>query len=450
MARTNAVEAQGTYLPQLVLQPRGGARVQGPKHFQKSVRTGVRVAEIETALGKRQSSVLSDLYPDGIARLWGSTPAKRVNDPKAKALRDRRVGDDVYFYADKGFIARARILDLFHSPAAARAVWGLDQEGSTWENIMALGDIEEFAEILPAAPILQSLRVPAPLRCLTLRSAGDYRRVAHMFPETGSTSSPRHSSQLSSVSKPMTALEMLERIESLDTRRGTEGGTPSHNEPLALLWMISRVAAGAARLASWPLFREQVARLSGEFGLPSSETATEYLFRHLQGSGLWEVTGVSDDAGATPGTEAFDTLQSAAGLTSEAAEILKDPVVRLDVVAKLCRTYFAAVDRHALLDGVGLSGYETAEGAPPGDAEATGEEVDVERASGPAERRESKISRPVRAAALARMVKELHSNLCQVCGVHLRYKRNPYSQAAHIRGLGSPHDGPDELPNLLC
>ncbi|WP_406102703.1 HNH endonuclease [Streptomyces sp. NBC_01003] len=39
---------------------------------------------------------------------------------------------------------------------------------------------------------------------------------------------------------------------------------------------------------------------------------------------------------------------------------------------------------------------------------------------------------------------------CQVYGTRLQYKHRPYSEAAHIRGLGSPHDGPDELQNLLC
>ncbi|GGK22107.1 hypothetical protein GCM10011583_62620 [Streptomyces camponoticapitis] len=447
---TSSVEAPEPYLPQLVLQPRGGPRVQGPKNFQKSLRTGVPIAEIQTVLGTQEAGVLSDLYADGIARLWGSTPARRANDPKAKALRNRRVGDDVFFYADKGFIARARILHLLRSPAVARAVWGVDQDGFTWEHIMALGAIEEFATVVPAAPILQSLSVPAPLRCVTLRSAGDYRRVAHMLPETGSSLPLRLSSEPSSVSKPMTALQMLERIEALNTHRTSKGGTPSRHQPLALLWTISRVAAGKPRLASWQRFRAGVGPLLAEFGLPSSKVTPEYPFWHLQGSGLWEVLGIPDDAGVMPRTGVFDTLQPIAGLTFEAAEIIKDPVARLEVVAKLCQTYLDAVDRHELFGRVGLSGYETADGMLNGSAEETAQAVDVERVFGPAGRRHSKSSRLVRDAALARRVKELHGNQCQVCGVRLQYKGSPYSQAAHIRGLGSPHDGPDELPNLLC
>ncbi|MEU3613587.1 HNH endonuclease [Streptomyces sp. NPDC006872] len=46
--------------------------------------------------------------------------------------------------------------------------------------------------------------------------------------------------------------------------------------------------------------------------------------------------------------------------------------------------------------------------------------------------------------------KELHGRACQICETRLQYRRRPYSEAARIRGLGSPHDGPDELPNLLC
>ncbi|WP_328547928.1 HNH endonuclease [Streptomyces platensis] len=450
VAEASAMEAPEPYVPQLVLQPRGGAHVRGPKNFAKSVRTGVPIAEIQTVLGKQQASLLSDLYADGIARLWGATPAKRANDPKAKTLKNRRVGDDVLFYADKGFIARARILHLFHSPDAARAVWGVDQDGSTWEHIMALGSIEEFSEVVPAEPILQRLNVPAPLRSLTLRSARDYRRVVHMLPARRSSLPRPHSSEPSCVSQPMTLLKMLDRIEALNTHRSPGAGAPSRHQPLALLWTISRVAAGKPRLAPWSRFRAEVGPLLAEFGLPSSKVTPEYPFWHLQGSGLWEVHGIADDAGAMPRAGIFDTLQPVAGLTFEAAEIIKDPISRLNVIAKLCQTYLDGVDRHALFDRVELSGYETADGLLNDSAEERDQAVDVERASGPAERRESTSSRLVRDAALARRVKELHSNTCQVCGVRLRYKRSPYSEAAHIRGLGTPHDGPDELPNLLC
>jgi len=47
-------------------------------------------------------------------------------------------------------------------------------------------------------------------------------------------------------------------------------------------------------------------------------------------------------------------------------------------------------------------------------------------------------------------VKALYRNECQVCGDRLDTRVGPYSEAAHIRGLGAPHDGPDVLANVLC
>ncbi|AMW15287.1 hypothetical protein A4E84_11825 [Streptomyces qaidamensis] len=44
----------------------------------------------------------------------------------------------------------------------------------------------------------------------------------------------------------------------------------------------------------------------------------------------------------------------------------------------------------------------------------------------------------------------LYQHGCQVCGVQLETRFGHYSEAAHIQGLGTPHDGPDRLSNMLC
>jgi putative restriction endonuclease len=58
--------------------------------------------------------------------------------------------------------------------------------------------------------------------------------------------------------------------------------------------------------------------------------------------------------------------------------------------------------------------------------------------------------RLVRDTGAARRVKELHDYTCQVCGVRLNTPAGPYAEGAHIRPLGRPHDGPDDITNLLC
>ncbi|WP_222114943.1 HNH endonuclease [Haloferax prahovense] len=66
------------------------------------------------------------------------------------------------------------------------------------------------------------------------------------------------------------------------------------------------------------------------------------------------------------------------------------------------------------------------------------------------ERVETTQSRVVRNTALAREVKALYGHSCQLCGdVRRGPGGDPYAEAHHIRPLGAPHDGPDELENVL-
>jgi len=58
--------------------------------------------------------------------------------------------------------------------------------------------------------------------------------------------------------------------------------------------------------------------------------------------------------------------------------------------------------------------------------------------------------RVVRNSAIAQYIKSLHDHRCQVCGIRLETGGGPYSEAAHIRPLGQPHNGPDIVSNVLC
>jgi predicted restriction endonuclease len=71
--------------------------------------------------------------------------------------------------------------------------------------------------------------------------------------------------------------------------------------------------------------------------------------------------------------------------------------------------------------------------------------------AGPAPRIANTGSRTVRKSVIVDQVKGWYSNSCQVCGRTLRVAGgNSYSQGAHIKGLGRPHDGPDITSNVLC
>ncbi|MEU3616046.1 YDG/SRA domain-containing protein [Streptomyces sp. NPDC006872] len=60
------------------------------------------------------------------------------------------------------------------------------------------------------------------------------------------------------------------------------------------------------------------------------------------------------------------------------------------------------------------------------------------------------VQRIVRSTAIANLVKRMHDYTCQVCGTRLQSQTGGYAEAAHIRPLGSPHDGPDAVGNVLC
>jgi putative restriction endonuclease len=78
---------------------------------------------------------------------------------------------------------------------------------------------------------------------------------------------------------------------------------------------------------------------------------------------------------------------------------------------------------------------------PPATREAPG---------GPEPRESVEVQRIVRTTAICRRVKEWYGYRCQVCRVVLTTAVGPYAEGAHIRPLGSPHDGPDHESNLLC
>jgi hypothetical protein len=68
----------------------------------------------------------------------------------------------------------------------------------------------------------------------------------------------------------------------------------------------------------------------------------------------------------------------------------------------------------------------------------------------PPPRQTTVTSRIVRDSRLARALKELYSNQCQICGETLTLPNGTrYSEVHHIRPLGAPHDGPDIAANLL-
>jgi putative restriction endonuclease len=60
------------------------------------------------------------------------------------------------------------------------------------------------------------------------------------------------------------------------------------------------------------------------------------------------------------------------------------------------------------------------------------------------------VQRVIRDSKLGRQLKKLYDYKCQVCDLQIETEAGFYAEAAHIKPVGSPHDGPDLIENLLC
>ena len=82
----------------------------------------------------------------------------------------------------------------------------------------------------------------------------------------------------------------------------------------------------------------------------------------------------------------------------------------------------------------------------------TAEEVELELDHTVREKKriQGTVLRIVRDTKIAHDVKALYKHKCQVCEVAIPTKNGFYSEGAHIKPLGKPHNGDDSLANLIC
>lgn len=66
------------------------------------------------------------------------------------------------------------------------------------------------------------------------------------------------------------------------------------------------------------------------------------------------------------------------------------------------------------------------------------------------QRASEEIYRILRDTKLARQIKLLHQDTCQICGLKIKIdEKTSYSEAHHIKPLGTPHNGSDVSENII-
>ena len=66
------------------------------------------------------------------------------------------------------------------------------------------------------------------------------------------------------------------------------------------------------------------------------------------------------------------------------------------------------------------------------------------------ERKSSSINKIKRNPKFPEYIKKLYEDKCQVCNVFLKTHIGAISIGAHIKALGEPHNGPDQINNIIC
>ena len=120
----------------LILQPCSpGAPMQ---HYRDTVEHPVLLDAHRALLSAKDFATLSDLTTDGAVALWGLVPNRSVS--RYDAMQD---GDTVLFVGGRrGFFA-GTVRHKFRNAPLAKTLWGVDDQGRTWEHMYAITDGRE-------------------------------------------------------------------------------------------------------------------------------------------------------------------------------------------------------------------------------------------------------------------------------------------------------------------
>ncbi|GII84189.1 hypothetical protein Ssi03_21790 [Sphaerisporangium siamense] len=240
---------------------------------------------------------------------------------------------------------------------------------------------------------------------------------------------------------------LLQKILTLKTAASATPGARKRHQPLTLLWALGRAARGYEHLVPWRVAFPALESLLREFGHPGDGLHAEFPVLRLYHHGLWAFPD-HDDVPRASGSAAQRWMrqnQPLSGLPSWAHNLVTDhPAVRAQIVLRLLDEYFRDVDHDELLAATRLAPEPDAISSPQDEIRS------LPNGTPTPSRRAVTTNRVIRDSALAEQVKLLHDHRCQLCGIRLTTRRGPYAEGAHIRPLGTPHNGPDEPGNLLC
>src|SRR4051812_40147964 len=122
-------------MSRVVFQPAGGADAR--RHYRDTILHPVPLEPNRALLGSDYDALLEQ-FPHGHAAIWGVTPGG--NDRNVRLYQRLSISDLVLFAGGGRFFAAGTVAYKWHNPAFAAQLWGVDEDGRTWEHMYALDE----------------------------------------------------------------------------------------------------------------------------------------------------------------------------------------------------------------------------------------------------------------------------------------------------------------------
>lgn len=124
----------------VILQPCGNAVARA--HYLDTVQNLVTLSDCEPYLAATDFGRLREAHPTGFAAMWGVTPG--VRDVNARKWTRIREGDVALFASDGRITGCGVVSTVFRSTELARRLWGIDEDGATWEYMYSLDEVRDL------------------------------------------------------------------------------------------------------------------------------------------------------------------------------------------------------------------------------------------------------------------------------------------------------------------
>lgn len=165
---------------QLILQPCGDGDAR--EHFVDTIQNPVSIDRLAPFLSEEERSLIVSRFGDSVA-VWGVTPGE--GEGNAKKWRRMAIGDTTLFYRKGQFFYKGTVAYKCHSAPMAESLWNKKADGSTWEYIFFLTDLEPVEIHIRDFNQLADRKATAIVQGFTVLKPGPSERILDALDLTG-------------------------------------------------------------------------------------------------------------------------------------------------------------------------------------------------------------------------------------------------------------------------